>query len=103
MLTFTQKNAVRRPEIHEQVCIDKYTNYANQTKSPQLKTYSWTMLLRNSSILTVLTSCSVVSCPRPVRVSRGSNSENQTGNSSQASQMQGRWLISRMLPCVMTC
>jgi len=24
-------------KTHEQVCIDKYTNYADQTQSPQLK------------------------------------------------------------------
>ncbi|KUG03749.1 hypothetical protein ASZ90_018842 [hydrocarbon metagenome] len=39
MLNFTQKEKMllEDQKTHEQVCIDKYTNYANQAQSPQLK------------------------------------------------------------------
>ncbi|MGI5921955.1 MAG: spore coat protein [Syntrophomonadaceae bacterium] len=40
MLSFTQKERMllEDQKNHEQVCIDKYTNYANQAQDPQLKT-----------------------------------------------------------------
>lgn len=39
MLTFTQKETMllEDQKKHEQICIDKYTNYANQAQDPQLK------------------------------------------------------------------
>ncbi len=39
MLNFTQKERMllEDQKTHEQVCVDKYNNYANQTQDPQLK------------------------------------------------------------------
>lgn len=39
MLSFTQKEKMllEDQKTHEQVCVDKYTNYANQAQDPQLK------------------------------------------------------------------
>lgn len=38
-ITFTQKERMllEDQKNHEQICIEKYTNYANQAKDPQLK------------------------------------------------------------------
>ncbi|MGI6451892.1 MAG: spore coat protein [Syntrophomonadaceae bacterium] len=39
MLSFTQKERMllEDQKTHEQICIEKYTNYANQAQDPQLK------------------------------------------------------------------
>lgn len=39
MLNFTQKERMllEDQKTHEQVCVDKYNNYANQSQDPQLK------------------------------------------------------------------
>jgi spore coat protein CotF len=36
-LTQKEKSLLEDQKKHEQICIEKYTNYANQTQSPQLK------------------------------------------------------------------
>ncbi len=36
-LTQKERTLLEDQKKHEQICIEKYTNYANQTQSPQLK------------------------------------------------------------------
>ena len=36
-LTQKERTLLEDQKKHEQICIEKYTNYANQAQSPQLK------------------------------------------------------------------
>lgn len=75
---------------HEQVCIDKYTNYANQTKSPQLKNLFLDYAAQEQQHLDSINQLLSGQLPATGQGQQGQQQQkNQTGNSSQASQMQG--------------
>ncbi|MGI5912153.1 MAG: spore coat protein [Syntrophomonadaceae bacterium] len=88
MLTFTQKERMllEDQKTHEQVCIYKYNNYANQAQDPQLKNLFQQYAAQEQQHLNSINQLLNGQLPA---TAQGQQQQNQTQNSPQSSPIQG--------------
>lgn len=87
MLNLTQKERMllEDQKTHEQVCIDKYTNYASQAQSPELKNLFQNYAGQEQQHLNSINQLLNGQLPATGQ----GQQQNQTQSPNQASQMQG--------------
>lgn len=88
MLNFTQKERMllEDQKKHEQMCVDKYTNYANQAQDPQLKTLFQSLASQEQQHLDSINQLLSGQLPS---MGQGQQQQNQQQSAPQTSQMQG--------------
>lgn len=89
-LSFTQKEKMllEDQKTHEQVCIDKYNNYANQTQDPQLKTLFQDYAAQEQNHLDSINQMLNGQLPAMNQGNQG-NQSSQQQSAGKASKMQG--------------
>ncbi|MGI6539002.1 MAG: spore coat protein [Caldicoprobacterales bacterium] len=89
-LTSKERALLEDQKSHEEICIKKYTNYANQTQCPELKQMFQTFAQQEQQHLNTINSMLSGKIPNVQQNQQKNQQQSQQQNQQQAQSVQGQ-------------